>query len=161
MTKANLLAATCVLLMGSHVTAAPLGGQTPPDSVAHPIVTNCGVRLDPVGFFLARAGELGLSPEEIGSIQDVGTRLVEENRPLGERFWALAGKGVADDRRPILFELRANYRAALEEIRNLVGAERFAQAFREPVGAEAEAGEIPCLVRAIPAMVGMRPSPGA
>lgn len=147
------------VLGGLLVGAPALHGQAAADSVAHPIATNCGVRMDPVAFVLARKDDLRLSAEEIGSLEQLGQRLAAENRPLGQRFWALAGKGAADQRRPILFELRANYRAALGEIRALLGEARFDAAFQPPP-ADAEApGEIRCLSRAIPAVVGIRPGP--
>lgn len=159
MTKAKRSAVLGGALLGLLVGAPALHGQVVPDSVAHPIATNCGVRLDPVAFVLARKDELGLSADEVAALQQVGERLATQNRPLGQRFWALAGKGAADQRRPILFELRTNYRAALGEIRALLGDSRFDAAFTPPPADSDAPGEIRCLTRAIPAVVGMRPNP--
>ena len=100
------------------------------DSIAHPIQTACGARLDPVAFVLGRTEILDVSESELDSILDIGERLSAANRPLGRRWWALAGGGEAAERREVSAGLRQNYRAALAELRQLLGDERWEVTFR-------------------------------
>ncbi len=109
-----------------------MGGQEV-DSLAHPISTSCGVRLDPVAYVLDRIAVLGLSDSEVGQLTELGETLAEQNRPAGERWWNLAGRvGIAPERRAILAELRGNYRAALAEAASILGAERWELIMRPP-----------------------------
>lgn len=127
--------------------------QEAADSLAHPIRTACGVNLDPVGFISARADALGLDEAQKRTLQALGETLAEENRPLGRRFWALAGNTRAmEERAAILFELRMNYRAALDEMKRVLTADQWAAGF-EPADADER---IRCLSRAIPVAIGSR-----
>lgn len=121
------------------------------DSVAHPIRTTCGVSLDPVGFLMARADDLGLDDAQREQLGALGQRLAAENRPLGERFWALAGRReTMTERSAILFELRVNYRTALGEIRQILTPDQWRAGFDR----EAADERVRCLARSIPSIIG-------
>lgn len=136
------------------VASAPRArAQEATDSVAHPIRTTCGVRLDPVDFLLSRADELGLDPGQRERLETLGQRLIEDNRPLGERFWALAGnRNTMTERSAILFELRVNYRVALGAIRQILTAEQWDLGFQPDASDE----RVRCLSRSIPVIIGTR-----
>lgn len=146
------------LLVLAALLAAPtvLQGQAV-DSLAHPIATNCGVRMDPVGFVLGRGDEVRLSAEERVVLQRLADRVAAENRPLGSRFWAAAGTANGqEERKAVLFELRVNYKGALAEIRDVLGEERYRQAFAVAPNEGAEGqGMVRCLARAIPVILGV------
>ena len=147
------------LLTALLVAPTAAHAQAPADSLAHPIATNCGTRLDPVGFVLGRADDLTLSQNERTILQRLADRVAAENRPLGSRFWAAAGTANGqEERKAVLFELRVNYKAALAEVRDVLGEERYRQAFAVAPNEGVEGqGVVRCLARAIPAIVGVGP----
>ena len=131
--------------------AAPALAQ-PVDSLAHPIMTSCGVRLDPVGYLFERGPDLGLSSTELDAIAAVGDRLGEANRPHGERWWGLvtAAETSAAQRREVLDALRRNYRAALGEIEVILGPERWSAALTPPARGDPR---VRCLCRSVLAII--------
>lgn len=132
------------------IMATPADSQ-PTDSLAHPIMTSCRVRLDPVAYVVERAADLRLSQTELASIEAVGARLEEANRPHGERWWSLVGMpAVADQRSGVLAALRGNYRAALGEIEVILGPERWSAALSPPARGDPR---VRCLCRSVIAIL--------
>lgn len=132
----------------------PLAGAQVTDSVAHPIATGCGPRIDPVAYVLARTDELSLNAEEVTRIQALGRALDARNRPFGQRWWS-GQRSDPVQRKEILDSLRAHYLDAMDAMEAILGAERWVEVLRPPPR-DASQGMLRCYERAIPVIIGDR-----
>ncbi len=140
-------------LLSTVLVPRPSRGQVP-DSVAHPIGTSCGVRLDPVGYVLGRTQALKLSTAQISDLEIMERELRAKNRPLGEKWWALhkAGNDVAAAREEVLVQLKANYQVVMERMKAVLTGEQWREALR-PSRKEVDP-RVRCLARSVLVILG-------
>lgn len=138
------LLAVAVLPASTHGQQA----RAVPDSVAHPIVAGCGVRIDPPAYLRTVADSATFSPQEAAELDRLETDLRQANAPLGEAWYAPDLDQEA--RRAILHDLRANYKEWWSHVVDLLGPSR-ADAFISPAPEprDSTTGAIRCLQRSI------------
>ena len=128
-----------------------VAGQAVPDTLAHPIVTACGARIDPVALVRGRAEEIRLTSVESKALGAIDRDLRTANRPLGVLWWTLQPDAPASSRAEITAALRTNYRDAVSEIRLVLGEDRWTELLAPPDRADPN---VRCLLRSVAAIVG-------
>lgn len=147
-------------LLCAALLPRPSEGQVP-DSIAHPIQTGCGARLDPVAYVRGRAAELKLSAAQLEGLKPIDRTLRAANEPLGEAWWALPGTGdnVQERRARILGQLKANYRVALHQLKALLSPDQWQEALRP--AQEGVRPMVRCLARSVLVILGGDEGTGA
>lgn len=145
-----MLRASTLFALLALLPASTRGQQAPavPDSIAHPIVAGCGVRIDPPAYLRTVAEPGTFTPGETAELDRLDGKLRQANAPLGQAWYA--PDLDRDGRRVILHDLRANYQEWWSGVVDLIGQER-ADVFINPAPEprDRSSGEVRCLRRSI------------